>query len=316
MKLRALSIFIAASLLTLKAYGIPINMQFVSNYQQGSIMSLNVDQDTGQYWERRGFDGQTFFNVYSSYNDFANRNAAFGYSLNDPGYRGSYAAVRDGQIFGRLNRMDQQYGRWDIGTGQLTATTTLTNYNPQNGSGTFNWGGYSGLNTYNNGAQTYVVGAQTGTTDWRVDLIDQNLNTNFVGNITPGMDPFNQQTFGFGFLIGRYLFMGNSFNSGQISTRFNVLTGMQEDVDFQLTGFNTSLFLNNMVYDQVSDRLVVWNNSGRSYWSLNNAAEAFGVDPTVITVPEPGPLSLMLIGALALAGVKMQQRRKPEPATS
>ena len=182
MKLRALSIFIAASLLTLKAYGIPINMQFVSNYQQGSIMSLNVDQDTGQYWERRGFDGQTFFNVYSSFNDFATRNAAFGYSLNDPGYRGSYAAVRDGQIFGRLNRMDQQYGRWDIGTGQLTATTTLNNFNPQNGSGTFNWGGYSGLNTYNNGAQTYVVGAQTGTTDWRVELIDQNLNTNFVGS--------------------------------------------------------------------------------------------------------------------------------------
>ncbi|MEM7002547.1 MAG: hypothetical protein AAF529_17290 [Pseudomonadota bacterium] len=305
MKLRLLFIGFVLSLLTTKANAIPINVQFVSQYQPGSIMSLNVDQQTGQYWERRGFNGQTFFNVYSSYNDFAVRNAAFGYALNDPGYYGSYAAVKDGQLFGRLGPMDQRYGRWDIGTGQLTASTALTNFEPQNGYGTFNWGGYSGLNTYNNGTNTYVVGGQIGTSDWRVEQIDENLNNSFVGNMTASSSTLfaGQPTFGLGFLIGNYLFMGDSYNSGQISTRFNVLTGVQDVVDFQLTGFNNSLFLNNMVYDQFSDRLVIWNNSNRTYWSLDNAAAAFGVDPS-IQVPAPGQLSLLLLGTLALMGIR------------
>ena len=304
MKSRLLFTGLILSLLTIKAHAIPVTVQFVSNHQQGSIQSLLIDQQTGQYWERRGFNGQTFFNVYSSYNDFAVRNAAFGYALNSPGYYGSYAAVKDGQLFGRLGPMNQQYGRWDIGTGQLTASTALTNFNPQNGLGTFNWGGYSGLNTFNNGTNTYVVGAQTATTAWRVEQIDQNLNNSFVGNISPAFTPFSPLTFGFGFLIGNHLFMGESSLNGQISTRFNVLTGVQDTVDFQLTGFTSSgLFPTNMVYDQFSDRLVIWNDNGRSYWSVDSAAAAFGVDPSV-QVPAPGQWSLLLLGSLALLGFR------------
>lgn len=174
--------------------------------------------------------------------------------MNQNTHYGNYAGVRDGQLYGRTGAQTPGYGRWDLASETLQAATALTGFNPQNTQGTFDWSGFSGLNTFTNQTSTYVVGGAAGiTSDWHIQELSTNLTTSVVGDIAnPSGNHFDG--FGWAFLIGDFLFFSNDYNSDDVTSRYNVRTGAMETVDFnlQIAGNN---WWSNTVYDHFTDTL-------------------------------------------------------------
>ena len=119
-------------LLPALSWGVPIQADFVRS-TVSAIGGTAIDHTTGLYYERIGYQGERNFNVYNNYADFAAGNSS-SLTFNTPTtYYGTYAAVRNGKLFGRSTRQTHDYGRWDLGTGLQDASTTYTAFNPLNG---------------------------------------------------------------------------------------------------------------------------------------------------------------------------------------
>ncbi len=285
----SLLLLIPASL----SWAVPVQSDLIRS-TVSSISGISIDHATGVYYERIGFDGQRNFNVYNSYADFAANNST-GLGLNTNGYYGTYAAVHDGKLFGRSTRQTQAYGRWDLTSGVMDASTTFTEFNPLNAQGTFNWGGFSGMNTIASGDQVYVTGREQGSNDWRVSSIDENLNQTLIGHVS-------SHPFGNAFIIGDSLFFFDTYNSGQISTHFDLSTGVQSVVDFtvNLPFPQNRTFWTNWTYDPFTDSLIGHEREQRNYFRIANASSVFGV-----AVPEPATIAALTLGLLVL----MRRRR-------
>lgn len=87
---------------------------------------------------------------------------------------GTYMTASGGQLFGRI--FDSKgnwgypeasvFGRWDLATGQLNARAEMSKMGGRNGSDTFNWGGFSALNSMQNQTGSYVMARKAAAPGW------------------------------------------------------------------------------------------------------------------------------------------------------
>ena len=136
------------------------------------------------------------------------------------------------------------------------------------------------------------MGRESGGNDWRVSSIDENLNETHIGDVA-------SHPFGNAFIIGSSLFFFDTYNDGQISTRFDLNTGVQSVVDYDivLPFAQNRVFWTHWSYDPFSDTLIGHEREEENFFRVANASTLFNVNASV---PEPGALALLGLSSLAL----------------
>ena len=223
---------------------------------------------------------------------------------------GNYFAANNGYLYARTTSSvgypsDAQISKISSWTGSAVSTVTIPGMGGVNGSDTFDWGGFSSVNAMNGGSSLLVVGGVGSSTDWTIATYDYNLNYQHSVTVSPSTGQF-----GFAFAIGNYVFFGDTYSNGQISTRINAQTGQTDAVDFRLTGFsNNYQSLQDLSYDQLNDVLYMKNAAGQAFYKVTGASSIFGV-PSVSSIPSvPIPSALSLF-ASGLFGLLLQARRR------
>lgn len=294
-------------LFTASSHAVVINADFVRN-SGGGFSGIAVDATTGEVYENNTYFGDTTITKYSSTAAYEANTASSTLNTQNALY-GNYMAANDGTLYGRSTSSTTSNG-WPAdaevtaasgSTGSALSTTSISGMGGANGSETFNWGGFSGVAAMNDGSNIYVVGGDATTTDWRITTFDYGMNE--LNSLAVDLGGAR----GYGFAINGYVFFGDSYSSGQISKRVNMLTGLVEAVDFNLVISNVSLYLNNITYDAFSDTLYIHNLSNNEIHKVAGAADAFNA-PSISQVPVPATLLLLSAGLIGLIGSSRKQK--------
>jgi 6-phosphogluconolactonase (cycloisomerase 2 family) len=153
----------------------------------------------------------------------------------------------------------------------------------------------------------YVLGRNAVGNDWQLNQMDQNLNILNTVTFTPA-DP----GLGYAFLINGSLFLGNNYNSNQVSQVVNAATGAISNVNFSLDGLGAGgVYLSDFAYDADSGRLFAFNTNNRTLYVADNAATQFGVAPQASDVPEPASMLLLGTGLLGIAA-RIRHRKQTQ----
>lgn len=316
-------VFVLASTFAFSAGGITsssaatLSLTDVRPTTLGTEQGAAVDTATGRFYSVPGYSegtGATAIYEYANAATFEANTALRTIGIPNPpiAWDGTYFGARDGSLYdGTLSSVNPNI---DIRQLSVTgATASETGRQPVVGMTTtssFNWGGLTYGNVLNNGSYLSVIGSMPpgslpAGSAWQISRFDYNLNP--LGNTAP----FLVSGPGFGFQIGDYVFLGSSFNSGQVSQRVHAITGVSEAVDFFLDspGLGTyqpgDYYINNAFYDPLGDTLYLSNN-GR-FEKLASASSAFGVT-VAAPIPEPSTYALMLAG-LGMVGFIAHRRR-------
>lgn len=278
-----------------------------------SFSGMAVDAATGAAYQLNGIGpGYTFYGGTSPtsivrFADVASFDAGTGGVVVTSGVNlwGTYLAAQAGSVYGRSSAQssyptDAFTSKISGATGAVQAGAAVANMGGANGSETFDWGGFSGVNAMNDGTHLYVVGGDATTNNWRITTFDYNLNS--LNSVS-----FGTASPGWGFAINGYVFLGDDYNSTHISTRVNAATGAVDAVNFSLTGIASGMvYLTNASYDAFNDALYVHNhqNNPGIFYKVANASTAFGVS----AVPEPEAYAMLLAG-LGLLGFTARRRK-------
>ena len=123
---------------------------------------------------------------------------------------------RDGwQGVSRSDASTNSVSVWDASTGTELASTNITAMSGVNGSDTFNWGGFSGMNFIDDGNSLYLFGQSTGS-GWIIDTMDSNLN------VTSSLS-YSPLSLGYAFVINGTLFSGSNYNIGTINRSMDII---------------------------------------------------------------------------------------------
>jgi autoaggregation protein RapA/B/C len=253
--------------------------------------SMAVDPDTGKVYERAGYNGETAVRVYSNIAAFAANAPTTTLNLSPAGYFGTYISISQGQLYGRTDNSTSAAGTWSITTGSQTATVSgFAAMGGFNGSDTYDWGGFSGVNFMQDSTGRYVVGGDASSNDWQIVHLGVGLSSVSTTVYTPVGDTSP----GWGFIISGTLFTGSNYNSNIVTNAVDVDTGSVSLANHTLSGLGSNLYLSDFSYDYASDTLYAFNvNDGTLYQAIN-ASEQFGL------VPEPSSLALLCLGALGI----------------
>lgn len=269
------------------AYNTPPNLNF-----QG----FTRDRSTGLFYRSHWYQSKQVYE-YATASDLQSDTGSTMTSLDDF-HLGTYAVVRNGKYFSRSgNVTNSTLNRFDIASGNTEISQNFAGIDPTNGPATFDWGGYSTLNLFDDVTGLYMYGKDF-SGNHIMNKLDDNLNLlssySFSGNT--GADA----SFGYAFDIKGYLFTGKDFNDFGIQTRLNLATGLTTSVNFTLTGIpSPQAYISNAYYDDLADRLYIhtaydYGTGAEGVYYVDNAAQAFGV------VPEPTTIAALAGGMLML----------------
>ncbi|EGE57403.1 UNVERIFIED_ORG: autoaggregation protein RapA/B/C [Rhizobium esperanzae] len=252
---------------------------FLDHYE---FQGVAVDPLTGKYYvsSGHGFPDDSMVYVYDNASAFEADQASGAISLGDYDLGqydigGTYFAVRGGAIIGRTNEArggedpfpDQTYlAKWDASDGSLDQKgDPIPGLIGKNGSGTFDWGGFTAVNTMQDSTGIYVVGRIDDTT-WQVSRIDPDT-----------LDPIESKTFaagglGYGFAVDGTFFFGDSSGSEHIGTAFDFKTGIKTaiDVNIAIPGDDSTT---NVVYDAAADSIYITNSMTDEISVVHNISE-------------------------------------------
>ncbi|MBP2445242.1 Ig-like domain-containing protein [Rhizobium leguminosarum] len=251
---------------------------FLDHYE---LQGVAVDPQTGKFYvsSGHGFPDDSMVSIYDNASAFETDNASGAISLGeyDRGeydIGGTYFTVRGGEIIGRTNEVkgegpfpDQTYlAKWDAADGSLDQQgDPIPGLIGENGAGTFDWGGFTAVNTMQDSTGIYVVGRIDDAT-WQVSKIDPDT-----------LNPIESKTFaagglGYGFAVDGTFFFGDSFGSEHIGTAFDFETGVKTaiDVKIAISGDDSTT---NVVYDAAADSIYITNSQTDEISVVHNISD-------------------------------------------
>lgn len=308
----ALAAILAA--VALPALSATVSASFVRSTPWTSGMA--VDAVTGQAHVLDGYYGLQTVTTYADAAALEAGAAASSVSTADRLW-GPYIAAHDGMLFGRTSGVVDSYGwpvdartsRIDAASGSTLQTIAVAGMGGDNGTHTFDWGGFSGVNAMSDGRHLYVLGGAASGGQWLLQRYDFALNLLSSLSFAPASASscYGAPNPGFAFVIAGQVFLGDDYCGGQVSMRVDANAGTVSSVDITIAGLVGSPYVSNASYDALGDTLYL-NSSGGLY-KVAGAASAFGVDLAVSNdVPEPSGLALAGL-ALALAAVQRRRAR-------
>jgi len=280
----------------------PITLTTVKS--SSSHAGVAVDESTGKIYQRSGYNGESSVLVYANAAAFAANAPMSTLTLGGGGFYGTYFEVSDGKIFGRTSKGSTAVARWDASTGlRELSKASFPGMGGANGTDTFDWGDYSGVNWMQDQTGLYVLGHNSGGTLWQLDKMDANLNV--LSTLTADLGPL-----GYAFLVNGKLFASTSANSNVISKSLDLATGVLSTVDFTLSGSGNQVW-DNVSYDYSTDTLRL-GSYARSFVQVSSASSQFGTGPLLArsgsgAVPAPSTLAL---ASLALMGLTLSTRAR------
>jgi hypothetical protein len=239
---------------------------FACNYH-----GFAVDPSDGTYYSRPGFSAGASLRSYATLSAFLSNTPSAQTPLQGGGFYGTYFAVQSGKVLGRTTNNSNGVGRWDAATGVLEATGLIPNMGGVNGTDTFNWGGFSGVNWMHDGQQTYVVGTNSaGGGSWQAVAMN--------GLTTLGATPFTPPGIpnpGWGFVINGRLFISPSYNSNLVTQMVDLAgSGLPAVVNYSLPGL-VNPYVNSTFYDPIQDVLYLYNRNDCLLYSVAAASVEF-----------------------------------------
>ncbi|MBX5157984.1 hypothetical protein HJB89_12755 [Rhizobium sp. NZLR8] len=251
---------------------------FLDHYE---LQGVAVDPQTGKFYvsSGHGFPDDSMVSIYDNASAFEADNASGAislgeYDLGEYDIGGTYFSVRGGEIIGRTNEVkgegpfpDQTYlAKWDAADGSLDQQgDPIPGLIGENGAGTFDWGGFTAVNTLQDSTGIYVVGRIDDAT-WQVSKIDPDT-----------LNPIESKTFaagglGYGFAVDGTFFFGDSFGSEHIGTAFDFETGVKTtiDVNIAISGDDSTT---NVVYDAAADSIYITNTETDEISVVHNISD-------------------------------------------
>jgi autoaggregation protein RapA/B/C len=241
-----------------------------------------IDPLTGKFYvsSGHGFPDDSTVSIYDNAAAFEAGHASGAISLGDYDkgeydIGGTYFSVRGGEIIGRTNEArgeedpfpDQTYlAKWDAADGSSDQRgDPIPDLIGENGAGTFDWGGFTAVNTMQDSTGIYVVGRINDST-WQVSKIDPDT-----------LNPIESKTFaagglGYGFAVDGTFFFGDSSNSEHIGTAFDFETGVKTTVDVNIAIPGDDL-ITNVVYDSAADNLYLTNTGTDEISVVHNISD-------------------------------------------
>ena len=251
---------------------------FMDHYE---LQGVAVDPQTGKFYvsSGHGFPDDSMVYIYDNAAAFEADNASGAislgeYDLGEYDVGGTYFSVRGGEIIGRTNEVrgegpfpDQTYlAKWDAADGSLDQRgDPIPGLIGENGAGTFDWGGFTAINTMQDSTGIYVVG-RIDDVSWQVSKIDPDT-----------LNPIESKTFaagglGYGFAVDGTFFFGDSFGSEHIGTAFDFETGVKTaiDVNIAISGDDS---ITNVVYDAAADSIYITNSETDEISVVHNISD-------------------------------------------
>ncbi|MBX4966063.1 autoaggregation protein RapA/B/C [Rhizobium binae] len=252
---------------------------FLDHYE---LQGVAIDPLTGRYYvsSGHGFPDDSMVYIYDNASAFEADNASGAISLGDYDLGqydigGTYFTVRGGAIIGRTNEArgeedpfpDQTYlAKWDAADGSLDQKgDPIPGLIGKNGAGTFDWDGFTAVNTMQDSTGIYVVGRIDDST-WQVSKIDPDT-----------LNPIESKTFaagalGYGFAVDGTFFFGDSSGSEHMSTAFDFKTGIKTaiDVNIAIPGDDSTT---NVSYDAAADAIYITNSMTDEISVVHNISE-------------------------------------------
>ncbi|MBY5593479.1 hypothetical protein HFO42_04775 [Rhizobium leguminosarum] len=246
---------------------------FLDHYE---LQGVAIDPLTGKYYvaSGHGFPDDSMVSIYDNAAAFEADHASSAISLGEYDIGGTYFSVRGGEIIGRTNEVrgegpfpDQTYlAKWDAADGSLDQQgDPIPGLIGENGAGTFDWGGFTAVNTMQDSTGIYVVG-RIGDSTWQVSKIDPDT-----------LNPIESKTFaagslGYGFAVDGTFFFGDSSSSEHIGTAFDFETGVKTTVDVNIAIPGDDL-ITNVVYDSAADNLYLTNTGTDEIAVVHNISD-------------------------------------------
>ncbi|TFU06114.1 PEP-CTERM sorting domain-containing protein [Polymorphobacter arshaanensis] len=306
------------------------------------FLALAIDSKTGAYYTRMGYGYEgPEVQMYKNAAAFEAGEVSEILKLDGAMMAGTYMTATGGQLYGRIFDAQGEWGwpdanilgRWDLATGQLNAKAEMSNMGGRNGSDTFNWGGFSALNTMQDQTGRYVMGTEGGGT-WVVLKVDEDLN------VLDGRK-FEAGSMGWAFMKKGQVFMSDSYDSNHIGQVLDFVSGALEKVSYDLIGFakegekQARVYLSMTSYDANSDTVYFqntndqtiyelgsgdsggWNGGGHDGGGYDGGGDTGGGDNGggVSAVPEPASWAMMItgFGLIGSAQRRAARRRRTAP---
>ena len=296
--------------------------------------AIAFDNSSGGVFQRFGHTpDDRSFQFFESGEAFEANKPAFSFDLQGPGLAGTYMAAQDFQIFGAAvggkSDSNSAIAAWQGKTGELSGfRDSLPDIGNSKDAATFDWGGLTSINWFQDNTGTYVLGSHDSST-WSLFRMK--------GLEIESSHKFEAKSLGFAFMMDGTLYSGSSSREGVVNSAFNFEKGAMSDVTYKFSGLaDDNLSITGTAYDAKNDRLYLTDSGNDMMFAVSNARELFasfggggggggipgipgvpgggggGGGGSPGAVPEPDSWAMMLSG-FGLIGFLMR-RRKPAAA--
>ena len=198
----------SASLIANMAQASIINVDFVTN-TKARHDGTAFDAATGKYYASGYYSGNVVLDVFDNLAAFESNTVSSTLALSGVTQSSTYFEVMNGVVYRRNDGNSISFSSFDATTGQRLNTNALATMGGANGSQTFNWGGYSGVNFMSDNADLYLFGKNT-SSNWQLNRMNTDLSVAQTFQ-------FNANSLGFGFVANNHFFSGSSFGQPVIN---------------------------------------------------------------------------------------------------
>lgn len=265
-----------------------------------------VDSVTGKVYVHNDFNGNAgTFGYYNSVADYETKSGFTAVTVSGDMPWGSYFSANNDVITARADSSSTTLRTFNGTTGASIASASIAGHCGNNGSCTFDWGGFSAMNLLQDQTGSYLLGVDTPNGNWVLSSIADDLSVTQISTF----DKTNSND-GYAFMIGGTLFLGNNFFTSDIDLAYNTLTDTFFDPDIDLeTPLSLSKYHSSTFYDSVSDTLFLQlGSTGTQSAKVANASVAFNVSaPSAVPLPAGG--FLLLSGFAGFAALRRRQKR-------